>query len=148
MLFSSPDYPLFLIAVFVLYAVSRFGGAVGRVGRIVLMVWLGDLVFVLVAKDPDLVWDPIGNVLLRASAGYDAWPLETLAWHWAVGLVVLGGALAVGIRGGASLARRTPACSTSSAPASRSTASCSFWRSSASRSAPHRSTRIARSVAC
>ena len=104
MLFSSPDYPLFLIAVFVLYAVSRFGGAIGRVSRIALMVWLGDLVYVLVAKDPDLVWDPIGNVLLRASAGYDAWPLGTLAWHWAVGSIVLGGALAIGMRGGAAIA--------------------------------------------
>jgi alginate O-acetyltransferase complex protein AlgI len=98
MLFSSPDYPLFLIAVFVLYAISRFSRA--RWARIALMVALGDLVFVLIAKDPDLVWDPIGNVLLRACAGADAWPMATLAWHWAIGLGVLAAALIVGARGG------------------------------------------------
>ena len=176
MLFSSPDYPLFLIAVFALYALSRFGGAAGRVARVALMVWLGDLVFVLVAKDPDLVWDPIGNVLLRAVAGATdsgAWPIATLAWHWAVGTVVLGGALAVGFRGGARLAterssapdrprarggrrgdrarrsgsRRVAACSTWSAPGSRSMATCSCSPCSASRSAPRRSTPIVRSAA-
>ena len=98
MLFSSPDYPLFLIAVFVLYAVSRFSRA--RWARIALMVTLGDLVFVLIAKDPDLVWDPIGNVLLRACAGYHGWPIAQLSWHWAVGAGVLAGAWLVGARGG------------------------------------------------
>ncbi|HEY1818231.1 MAG TPA: MBOAT family O-acyltransferase [Kofleriaceae bacterium] len=100
MLFSSPDYPLFLIAVFVLYATSRFGGAVGRLARIALMVWLADLVFVLIAKDPDLVWDPIGNVSLRAVANYTSWPLGALAWHWLVGIGVLVAAVSVGIRRG------------------------------------------------
>ena len=104
MLFSSPDYPLFLIAVFVLYATSRFGGARGRWARAALMLVLGDLVFVLIAKDPDLVWDPIGNALLRACAGADSWPIATLAWHWAVGLGVLGGALVLGARGGSWIA--------------------------------------------
>ena len=99
MLFSSPDYPLFLVAVFFLYGLSRFGGGAARWGRIALMVLLGDLVFVLVAKDPDLVWDPLGNVLLRAGAQLYTWPLATLAWHWIVGLGVLGAALAAGMRG-------------------------------------------------
>jgi D-alanyl-lipoteichoic acid acyltransferase DltB (MBOAT superfamily) len=102
MLFSNPDYPIFLIAVFLLYALSRFGGARARWARIALMVVLGDLVFVLVVKDPDLLWDPLGNVLLRLAAHPDAsWPIASLVTHWAVGLAVLGGALVAGARGGA-----------------------------------------------
>ena len=102
MLFSTPDYPLFLIAVFFLYALSR-GGAGGRWARIAVMVLLGDLVFMLIAKDPDLLWDPLGNVLYRLAGNYysDAtlpWPLATMAWHWVVGLAVIGGAVAVGMR--------------------------------------------------
>ncbi|CAN5200841.1 hypothetical protein BH11MYX1_BH11MYX1_29170 [soil metagenome] len=102
MLFSNPDYPIFLIAVFLLYALSRSGGARGRWARIALMVVLGDLVFVLVAKDPDLLWDPLGNVLLRLAAHPDAsWPIASLVTHWVIGLVVLGGALLAGARGAA-----------------------------------------------
>ena len=66
MLFSNPDYPFFLIAVFFLYALSRFGGATGRWARIAVMVLLGDLVFLLIAKDPELLWDPLGSVVLPA----------------------------------------------------------------------------------
>ena len=68
MLFSSPDYPLFLIAVFFLYALARGRPRRGRLARVALMVLLGDLVFLLVAKDPDALWDPIGGALLAAGA--------------------------------------------------------------------------------
>ena len=104
MLFSNPDYPIFLIAVFFLYALSRFGGQQARCARwarIALMVLLGDLVFVLVAKDPDMLWDPLGNVLLRLAAHPDAsWPIGSLITHWVIGLAVLGGAIVTGARGG------------------------------------------------
>jgi alginate O-acetyltransferase complex protein AlgI len=105
MLFSNPDYPLFLLAVFFLYALSRFGGRAGLVGRLLAMVVLGDIAFVLLAKDPDMLWDPLGNALLRSVADTDParpidWPLATLAWHWAVGLAALGGGLVAGWRGG------------------------------------------------
>src|SRR5439155_16469139 len=53
MLFSSPDYPVFLIAVFFLYALARWGGTRFAWARIAVMVLLGDVVFMLVAKDPD-----------------------------------------------------------------------------------------------
>ena len=59
MLFSSPDYPLFLIAVFFLYALARWGGPRLAWARIAVMVLLGDVIFMLVAKDPDTLWDPI-----------------------------------------------------------------------------------------
>src|SRR3954469_17130890 len=99
MLFSNPDYPVFLIAVFFLYAVARVRGGWGRWARIALMVLLGDLVFVLVAKDPDLLWDPLGNIVYRlaGNAYRDApgWPLELIV-HWFAGLAVLGGAIATG----------------------------------------------------
>jgi D-alanyl-lipoteichoic acid acyltransferase DltB (MBOAT superfamily) len=104
MLFSNPDYPIFLIAVFFLYALSRLGGARGLWARIALMLLLGDLVFLLVAKDPDLLWDPLGGVLYRlATAGghrpmWDDWPLQ-LFLQWAVGLGVLGAAITIGRRG-------------------------------------------------
>ncbi|MEO6773242.1 MAG: MBOAT family O-acyltransferase, partial [Kofleriaceae bacterium] len=105
MLFSNPDYPLFLIAVFFLYALSRLGGATGRWTRIAIMILLGDLVFVLIAKDPDLLWDPLGNVVFRLAGNYYsdatlAWPLATLAVHWVVGLAVIAGAVMIGIRAG------------------------------------------------
>ncbi len=99
MLFSSPDYPVFLIAVFFLYAFARWGGkAYGGWARVALMVLLGDIVFVLVSKDPDTLWDPIGGALLRLSAndGRD-WPLS-LVGQWAIGSAVLAGAIAVGKR--------------------------------------------------
>ncbi len=103
MLFSSPDYPLFLIAVFFLYALARWGGPRMAWARIAVMILLGDIVVMLVAKDPDALWDPIGGALLRLAAGdhpqYQAWPPE-LFLRWGVGTAVLGGALVLGRRGG------------------------------------------------
>ncbi|HEX8108211.1 MAG TPA: hypothetical protein VF516_10815, partial [Kofleriaceae bacterium] len=95
MLFSSPDYPLFLIAVFFLYALARWGGPAMAWARICVMVLLGDVVFALVAKDPDALWDPIGGVLLRLAAGAGAVvgssapagspaAIGVLAVHWAI----------------------------------------------------------------
>lgn len=103
MLFSSPDYPLFLIAVFFLYALARWGGARLAWARICVMVLLGDVVFALVAKDPGALWDPIGGALIRLAAGDGDWSVDAvraLAARWAVGAAVLGGALAVGRRAG------------------------------------------------
>jgi alginate O-acetyltransferase complex protein AlgI len=98
MLFSSPDYPLFLIAVFFLYALARWGGPAMAWARICVMVLLGDAVFSLVAKDPDALWDPIGGVLLRLAGGVGAAGFDTLAVHWAIGGAVLLAALATGRR--------------------------------------------------
>jgi D-alanyl-lipoteichoic acid acyltransferase DltB (MBOAT superfamily) len=103
MLFSSPDYPVFLIAVFFLYALARWGGTRFAWARIAVMVLLGDVVFMLVAKDPDTLWDPIGGALIRLAIGEPRWPAAVLG-HWAVGLAVLVGALAVGRRGAAWIA--------------------------------------------
>ena len=99
MLFSSPDYPLFLIAVFFLYALARWSeGARGAGARLALMVLLGDVIFMLVAKDPDTLWDPIGGILLRLAAndgrGWPAW----LVAHWLFGGALLAGAIATGRR--------------------------------------------------
>ncbi len=99
MLFSSPDYPLFLIAVFFLYALARWGGPRMAWARIAVMILLGDVIVMLVAKDPDALWDPIGGVLLRLAAGYQDWPIEAIL-RWGVGSAVLGGALVLGRRGG------------------------------------------------
>src|SRR5262245_47446967 len=105
MLFSSPDYPVYLIAVFFLYAFARWGrGFEGAWARVAVMVLLGDVVFMLVAKDPDVLWDPIGGPLLRLAAddgrGWPPW----LLLHWLVGGAVLGGAIHVGRRGAAWIA--------------------------------------------
>jgi D-alanyl-lipoteichoic acid acyltransferase DltB (MBOAT superfamily) len=103
MLFSSPDYPLFLIAVFFLYALARWGGPRLAWARIAVMVLLGDVIFLLVAKDPGTLWDPIGGVLLRLVTGELRWSAATIShWasHWAIGAAVLGGALAIGRRYG------------------------------------------------
>src|SRR5678816_1919711 len=99
MLFSSPDYPLFLIAVFFLYALARWSeGARGAAARLALMVLLGDVVFMLVAKDPDTLWDPIGGILLRLAADDDrGWPAWLVA-HWLFGGALLAGAIVTGRR--------------------------------------------------
>jgi D-alanyl-lipoteichoic acid acyltransferase DltB (MBOAT superfamily) len=95
MLFSSPDYPIFLIAVFFLYALSRRAGW----ARAAVMLLLGDLVFVLVAKDPRALWDPLGNVLYSLAAEL---PVE-VSWHWVVGAAVVAGAFWIGREKGATL---------------------------------------------
>jgi D-alanyl-lipoteichoic acid acyltransferase DltB (MBOAT superfamily) len=101
MLFSNPDYAVFLIAVFFLYALSRFGGRAGMLARIAIMVLLGDLVFLLVAKDLDAVWDPLGGVLYRvlASGGHSklTWPIWMFE-RWVIGSCVLAAAVLFGIK--------------------------------------------------
>src|SRR5215468_8330601 len=101
MLFSSPDYPLFLIAVFFLYALARWGGPQMAWARLSVMVLLGDVVFALIAKDADALWDPIGGVLIRLCTGEADWSagaIGPLAVHWAIGGALLVGALQVGRR--------------------------------------------------
>ncbi len=100
MLFSSPDYPLFLIAVFFLYALARWGGPKMWFARVAVMLLLGDLVFLLVAKDLDMVWDPLGGVLYRLASSdprYAGWSPVLFA-QWAIGGVVIAGAIFVGRR--------------------------------------------------
>ena len=108
MLFSNPDYPLFLIAVFFLYALARWGGGPRAAwARYAVMLLLGDLVFLLVSKDLTTLWDPFGGIVWRLVAQRDA------AWHdwssgqlvqWGVGAVLLGLAIVAGERGAAWIA--------------------------------------------
>ncbi len=101
MLFSSPDYPLFLIAVFFLYALARWGGRRMAWARVAVMVLLGDVVFTLVAKDPDALWDPIGGALFRFAVrhvpAYQEWPAWLIV-RWVIGSALLAGAIALGRR--------------------------------------------------
>lgn len=99
MQFSSPDYPVFLIAVFFLYALARWGGPAMAWARIAVMVLLGDVVFAVVAKDLDALWDPIGGLLLRLATGEGS---PASPGPWVVGAAVLVGAVASVV-----LARRT-----------------------------------------
>ncbi len=94
MLFSSPDYPVFLIAVFFLYGLARWGS--WPWARYALMLLLGDIVFMLVAKDPDTLWDPIGGPLLRLVTGGE-WPTWVFG-HWLIGGAVVAGAIYIGRR--------------------------------------------------
>ncbi len=94
MLFSSPDYPIFLIAVFFLYGLARWGGTQFAWARYAIMLLLGDLVFLLVSKDPGTLWDPLGGSLYRLIA-HGAWSPE-LVWHWAIGAGVALGAGMIG----------------------------------------------------
>ncbi len=105
MLFSSPDYPLFLGAVFFLYAMARSRGHLGAASRIALMLLLGDLLFLLIAKRPETLWDPVGGVLFTllassAERGHELAPW----WHYVTGTAVLAGGVAWGVRSGAALA--------------------------------------------
>lgn len=94
MLFSSPDYPLFLGAIFLLYGLARSGGGLGLGARIGLMVLLGDVLFLLVCKRTELLWDPLGGLLLsRLAQGAAAEP-----WRYAVGTALLTSAVALGMR--------------------------------------------------
>src|ERR1051325_2848094 len=99
MLFSSPDYPVFLIAVFFLYALARRSTA----AHTALMVLLGDIVFTLVAKAPGALWDPIGDSLLNLASEYSSspgsveWPAAMFV-HWGIGTCVLIAAITVGKR--------------------------------------------------
>jgi D-alanyl-lipoteichoic acid acyltransferase DltB (MBOAT superfamily) len=97
MLFSSPDYPVFLIAVFFLYALARWGDpAWSGWGRIAVMVLLGDVVFLVVAKDPAALWDPIGGILLGLAADdAHAWS-PGLVVQWVIGGGLLAGAVTAG----------------------------------------------------
>jgi alginate O-acetyltransferase complex protein AlgI len=99
MLFSSPDYPVFLIAVFFLYALARWGGKAMAWARIAVMILLADVVFLLVSKDIATLWDPIGGGLLRLIVD-DAPPPWQLAGRWAAGTGVVAAAIAIGRRHG------------------------------------------------
>ena len=105
MLFSSPDYPVFLVAVFFLYGLARWGGPRMFVARIALMVLLADVVVLLVAKDLDALWDPVGGILLRfvTDPDWQSWPPELLV-RWGIGTAVLAAAVMAGRRGGAWIA--------------------------------------------
>ncbi|NVB81668.1 MAG: MBOAT family protein [Kofleriaceae bacterium] len=106
MLFSNPDYPVFLIAVFFLYVLARVGDARGWLARAALMILLGDIVFMLVAKEPDALWDPVGGIVLRlatfggSSDAWDHWSLSMIFIRWPIGLAAVAGAVWAGRRGG------------------------------------------------
>ena len=94
MLFSSPQYPLFLAAVFFLYGLSRSGRWPGSLARLALMVLLGDVVYVLLTHEVASLWDPIGGVVLAIVSDT---PMPSLA-RMPVGLAVLGGAVYLGLQ--------------------------------------------------
>jgi alginate O-acetyltransferase complex protein AlgI len=102
LLFSSPDYPLFLGAVFLLYGVARSQGHLGAAARIALMLVLADTIFLLVSKRPQTLWDPVGGVVLTLlaenTAALPPW------WHYALGTAVLALGVAVGQRHGHAIA--------------------------------------------
>ncbi|HEY4176922.1 MAG TPA: MBOAT family O-acyltransferase [Kofleriaceae bacterium] len=113
MLFSSPDYPVFLIAVFFLYALARWTKLptlpylrhLGeKPARFVLMLLLGDVVFVLVSKNPDALWDPVGGVLLRLATTSHFAISGADILHWVVGGALFIGAIVLGRTRGAWIA--------------------------------------------
>ncbi len=105
MLFSNPDYPVFLIATFFLYVLARGHGAGGRWSRAALMLLLGDLVYLLVAKDPHALWDPIGGPLYQLLARGDVVASDAYL-KWPVGLGVLALGIVLGRRAPGRLSQR------------------------------------------
>jgi alginate O-acetyltransferase complex protein AlgI len=97
--FSSADYPLFLIAVFAVHALTRLGGGGGRLARMAVLVLLGDLVYLLLTKDVATLWDPLGATAfgLVSEESSPAWRQLPL------GTAILGGALYLGWRYGGAL---------------------------------------------
>jgi D-alanyl-lipoteichoic acid acyltransferase DltB (MBOAT superfamily) len=108
MLFTSPDYPVFLAAVFFLYGLARAGSWPGVIGRWAIMLLLADLVFLLLAKDVGTLWDPLGGLVFHFLAEESAPVGQTIGWppwwHFIVGLGVLAGFARVGYVAAARLA--------------------------------------------
>jgi D-alanyl-lipoteichoic acid acyltransferase DltB (MBOAT superfamily) len=108
MLFTSPDYPVFLAAVFFLYGLARSGSWPGVIGRWAIMLLLADLVFLLLAKDVGTLWDPLGGAVFHVLAEESAPPGAEVPWppwwHFAVGLAVLAGFARLGYVAAARLA--------------------------------------------
>src|SRR5688500_17838457 len=95
MLFTSPHYPLFLAAVFLLYGLSRSGRWPGVVARLALMTLLGDVVYLLLTHDVASLWDPLGALAFGflPEAQFPAW------WQLPIGAAVLAGGVYAGVRG-------------------------------------------------
>ncbi|HTJ44327.1 MAG TPA: MBOAT family O-acyltransferase [Kofleriaceae bacterium] len=98
MLFSDGDYPLFLTAVFLLYALTRIGRGWGLAARVALMTIFADAVFALITKNLGTIWDPIGGSILQLTIREgDAFQWAPV-WHYALGALLLGGSVAGGAR--------------------------------------------------
>ena len=69
MLFSSPQYPLFLAAVFLLYGLARAGRWPATLARLALMTLIGDLIYLLLCRDTTRLWDPIGGLFYPLVTG-------------------------------------------------------------------------------
>ena len=95
MLFTSPSYPLFLAAVFLLYGLSRSGRWPGAVARLALMTLLGDVVWLLLTHDVGTLWDPLGALTFGflPEATFPAW------WQLPIGAGVLATGVYAGVRG-------------------------------------------------
>jgi alginate O-acetyltransferase complex protein AlgI len=97
MLFTSPHYPLFLAAVFLLYGLSRSGRWPGVVARLALMTLLGDVVWLLLTHDVGTLWDPMGALAFGflPEANFPAW------WQLPIGAGALAAGVYAGVRGAA-----------------------------------------------
>lgn len=103
MVFSSADYPVFLIAVFFLYNLVGAGprrGPITELARLTLACALGDLIYLLLCKNPHRLWDPFGTSL---AAAFGALPWRDLARpdhlvRYVVGVLTLMGSLTLGQR--------------------------------------------------
>jgi alginate O-acetyltransferase complex protein AlgI len=62
--FSSAEYPVFLIAVFFLYFGLRVERGVIAWARLLFLLLLGDLVYLVLSRNLDSLWDPFGAVIL------------------------------------------------------------------------------------
>src|SRR5437016_1880183 len=98
MLFSSAEYPIFLIAVFFMYGLLRAGRWPAAVARLGLLLLLGDLVYLLLAKDAGSLWDPAGAYAFGALSKH-ASPLHS-APELLCGLATFVGGVVLGIRRG------------------------------------------------
>ena len=96
--FTSGDYPLFLIAVFLLYALARTGRGWGVLARAALMTIFADCAFAVITDDVRGLWDPVGGALLQLARPEGAPSTWAPIWHYVVGAGVLGGMLAAGDR--------------------------------------------------
>src|SRR5512140_101976 len=98
MLFSSAEYPIFLIAVFFIYRLLRAGRWPAALARLGLLLLLGDLVYLLLCKNVGNLWDPAGALLFGRLAK-DPPPLRA-PLELCTGLLVFVGGVLAGLRRG------------------------------------------------
>ena len=64
MLFASSSYAIYLLAIFFMFVVLRARTPVALLARALLLLVLGDIVYLLLSRNVHSLWDPVGGLLM------------------------------------------------------------------------------------